>query len=134
LPVEIARHDQIAEPGRVYLAPGGFHLRLATNLRLELTTTPVTIHRPSANELFQSLAEHIGPAGIGVLMTGMGDDGAQGLLDLHRKGGRTFGQDEASCAIFGMPQAAQRLGAVTALLPPHQLATAILRAVSVVRA
>lgn len=133
LPVEIARHDRIAQPGRVYLAPGGFHLRLAANLRLELAATPVMIHRPSANELFHSVAEHTGPAGVGVLMTGMGDDGAQGLLEIHLKRGHTFGQDEASCAVFGMPRAAQRLGAVTCLLPPEQLATAILRAVSAVQ-
>jgi two-component system chemotaxis response regulator CheB len=130
LPVEIAQHDQVAEPGRVYLAPGGFHLRLAANLRLELGDRPVMIHRPSANELFHSVAEQAGSAGVGVLMTGMGDDGAQGLLEIQLKRGQTFGQDEASCAVFGMPRAAQRLGAVTCLLPPDQLATAILRAVS----
>ena len=134
LPVEVARHGETAGPGHVYVAPGGRHLRLGANLRLELTTSPVTIHRPSANELFQSVAEHAGSAGIGVLMTGMGDDGARGLLELHRRGGRTFGQDESSCTIFGMPHAAQCLGAVTILLPPDQLATAIRRAVSGVRA
>lgn len=133
LPVEVAEHDQIAQPGRVYLAPGGFHLRIAADLRLKLTTTPVMIHQPSANELFSSIAEHFGPAGIGVLMTGMGEDGAQGLLKLHRERGRTFGQDEASCAVFGMPQAALLLGAISSLLPPDRLATAILRAASAVK-
>ncbi|WP_427132084.1 CheB methylesterase domain-containing protein [Pseudarthrobacter sp. S9] len=134
LPVEIATHDGVAQPGRVYLAPGGSHLRLAPNRRLELGSTPVTTHRPSADELFRSVAEHTGSAGVGVIMTGMGDDGARGLLEIHRQRGQTLGQDQASCAVFGMPQAAQRLGALTTLLPPEQLATAILRAVSLVRA
>ncbi|XAS66785.1 chemotaxis protein CheB [Micrococcaceae bacterium Sec5.7] len=133
LPVEIANHNSVARPGRVYLAPGGVHLRLAANLRLELATVPVMIHQPSADELFRSVAEQAGSAGVGVIMTGMGHDGAKGLLEIHRKRGQTLGQDQASCAVFGMPQAAQRLGALTSLLPPEQIATAILRAVSLVR-
>jgi two-component system chemotaxis response regulator CheB len=63
----------------------------------------------------------------------MGDDGAEGLLEMKRSGGRTFAQDEASCAVFGMPRAAHRLGAVRDLLPLDQLASAILRAVSEIR-
>jgi two-component system, chemotaxis family, protein-glutamate methylesterase/glutaminase len=130
LPVEIAEHDQPVLPGHVYLAPGAAHLRLAAKLRLELAATPATLHRPSADQLFLSVAEHAGSGGVGVLLTGMGDDGARGLLEIHGQRGRTFGQDEASCAVFGMPSAAQRLGAVTDLLPPHQMATAIRRAVA----
>lgn len=133
LPVELATHDQVAEPGHVYLAPGGFHLRLAAHGRLELGTSPVTVHQPSADELFRSVAAHAGAGGVGVILTGMGDDGARGLLEIHRRRGQTFGQDEASCAVFGMPQAAQRLGALTVLAPPEELATAILRAVALVR-
>lgn len=133
LPLVIAEHDQSALPGHVYLAPGGLHLRLAANLRLELTATPATIHRPSADQLFLSVAEHAGSAAVGVLLTGMGDDGARGLLEIHRQRGHTFGQDEASCAVFGMPHAAQRLGAVTDLLPPDRVALAIHRAVAAIR-
>ncbi len=127
LPVQVAEHDQVARPGQVYLAPGGLHLRLAAGLRLELAATPVTIHQPSANELFHSVARHAGAAGIGVILTGMGDDGADGLLQIHRANGQTLGQDEESCAVFGMPRAAYRLGAVTGLLPLDQLAAAVLR-------
>ncbi len=127
LPVEIAVHDQVARPGRVYLAPGGLHLRLAAGLRLELASTPATIHQPSANELFRSVAQNAGPAGIGVILTGMGDDGAEGLLEIHRANGQTLGQDEESSAVFGMPRAAYRLGAVSALLPIDLVAAAILR-------
>lgn len=133
LPVEIAEHDQGILPGHVYLAPGGMHLRLTSNLRLELAVTPATIHRPSADQLFYSVAEHSGPSAVGVLLTGMGDDGARGLLEIHRQGGHTFGQDEASCAVFGMPQAAQRLGAVTDLLAPERVAPAIQRAIAEIR-
>ena len=127
LPVEIAVHDQVARPGRVYLAPGGRHLRLGAGLRLVLASTPVTIHQPSANELFQSVARNAGSAGVGVILTGMGDDGAAGLLEMHRANGQTLGQDEESCAVFGMPRAAYRLGAVSDLLSVDLLAAAILR-------
>jgi two-component system chemotaxis response regulator CheB len=133
LPVEVAEHDQPALPGHVYLAPGGVHLRLAANLRLELADSPATIHRPSADQLFLSVAAQAGAAAVGVILTGMGEDGAQGLLEVHSQGGHTFGQDEASCAVFGMPQAAQRLGAVTDLFPPDHIAPAIRRAVAEIR-
>jgi two-component system chemotaxis response regulator CheB len=130
LPVETAQHGQIAKPGRVYLAPSGLHLRLAAQLRLELDPTPEVIHRPSADVLFRSLAEHAGASAIGVLLTGMGEDGARGLLQIHRNGGRTVAQDEATCAVFGMPRAAHRLGAVSTLTPLQDIASAIRRAAS----
>jgi len=129
LPVETARHGEFACAGRIYVAPGGFHLRYGATGRLELDEAPATVHRPSADELFGSVAEHAGSAGIGVLLTGMGDDGAKGLLAIHQRGGRTLAQDEASSAVFGMPKAAERLGAVTRLLPLDDLAAGIQRAV-----
>ncbi len=128
LPVELAVHGQRARAGRVYFAPGGLHLRLGPGSRLELDAAPDTLHRPSADELFLSVAAQVGPAAIGVLMTGMGDDGAKGLLAIHQRGGRTMAQDEASCAVFGMPAAARRLGAVSQMLPPEELARAIVNA------
>jgi two-component system chemotaxis response regulator CheB len=133
LPVEMAEQGRIPQPGHVYLSPGNLHLRLGPGLRLDLNPAPATIHRPSADQLFRSVAQHTGTAGVGVLLTGMGDDGAEGLLEMKRSGGRTFAQDEASCAVFGMPRAAHRLGAVRDLLPLDQLASAILRAVSEIR-
>jgi two-component system, chemotaxis family, protein-glutamate methylesterase/glutaminase len=133
LPVEIARSGQVAVPGRAYLAPGLHHLRLGAGGQLELTDTPASLHRPSADELFGSLAERAGAAGTGVLLTGMGEDGARGLLMLHRVGGCTFAQDEASSAVFGMPQAAYRMGAVSDLLPLEKIAAAVHRAVAGVR-
>jgi two-component system chemotaxis response regulator CheB len=128
LPVQFAEHGQAAHGGHVYLAPGGRHLRLAPGLRLELDTLPATVHRPSADELFSSVARHAGRDAIGVLLTGMGDDGARGLLAIHERGGRTLAQDEASCAVFGMPAAARRLGAVSEMLPPAGLARVIVQA------
>jgi two-component system chemotaxis response regulator CheB len=128
LPVQLAEHGQAARGGQVYLAPSGRHLRLAPGSRLELDTMPATVHRPSADELFTSVARHSGRDAIGVLLTGMGDDGARGLLAIHECGGRTLAQDEASCAVFGMPAAARRLGAVTEMLPPAGLARAIVHA------
>jgi two-component system chemotaxis response regulator CheB len=133
LPVHIAEHDQPALPGHAYLSPGGLHLRLAANQRLELSGTPATIHCPSADQLFLSVAAQAGSGAVGVILTGMGEDGAQGLLEIHSQGGRAFGQDEATCAVFGMPRAAQRLGAVTDLLPPDQMAPAIRRALAEIR-
>jgi two-component system chemotaxis response regulator CheB len=134
LPVQIAEHGQLIEPGRVYLAPGDRHLRLATNLRLELGTTPETVHRPSGDELLLSVAAHAGPAGVGVVLTGMGDDGARGLLAVHRCHGCTFAQDESTSAVFGMPEAARRLGGVRDLLPLEAIAPAVRRAVARSRA
>jgi len=132
LPVETAQDERPTRPGRVYLAPGGTHLRLGAGMRLELHAEPVSIHRPSADQLFESVAQQ-GRAAVGVLLTGMGDDGARGMLAIHRSGGLTLAQDEETCAVFGMPRAAQRLGAVTDMLPLDQLATAIQRAVAGVR-
>ncbi|WP_111764999.1 chemotaxis protein CheB [Nakamurella deserti] len=133
LPVRMAEQGVVLQPGTVYLAPGHQHLKLGAGSRVELDPQPLALHRPSADELFSSLAVHAGPAGIGVLLTGMGEDGARGLLELHRRGGRTLAQDQATSAVFGMPQAAARLGAVNDLLPLGQLAAAVVRAVGEVR-
>jgi len=129
LPVELARDGEPALPGRVYIAGGGLHLRLDARRRLALSSLPATIHRPSADELLRSVAEHAGAAGIGVVLTGMGDDGAKGLLALRQRGGRTLAQDEATSAVFGMPQASQRLGAVKEMLALGDIASAVMRAV-----
>ena len=130
LPVEMASPGQFARPGKVYLAPTGMHLRLGPGQRLELGTEPVITHRPSADVLFASVAEHAGAAGVGVLLTGMGDDGARGLLEIREAGGQTFAQDEQSCAVFGMPRAAWQLGAVRDLHPLDKLAAVVSEAVA----
>ncbi len=132
MPVRLADDGALLERGTVYIGRGDLHLRLGANRRIELVAEPKTIHRPSADQLFHSVAEHAGPDGIGVVLTGMGEDGASGLLALRRAGGTTIGQDEASSAVFGMPRAAQRAGAVTEVLPLDQIAGAIVRATAVV--
>lgn len=129
LPVETARHQQVVRPGRIYIAPGERHLRYRADGRIELGEHPKTVHRPSADELFRSVAEAAGDAGVGVLLTGMGEDGARGLLAIREHGGQTIAQDRESSAVFGMPRAAERLGAVTMLHPLSQIADVIQRAV-----
>ena len=102
--------------GTVYIAPGHSHLRIkrgASGYVTELLKTPpVNRHRPSVDVLFDSAAELVGRSAIGVILTGMGKDGALGLLRMRTAGARTFGQDEASCVVYGMPREAAMIGAV----------------------
>jgi two-component system, chemotaxis family, protein-glutamate methylesterase/glutaminase len=127
LEVLLAVNDQALRAGCIYIAPGGTHLRINREWRIELVDTPVTVHRPSADQLFESVALHARERAVGVILTGMGDDGAAGLGAMHRSGAVTIAQDQATCAVFGMPQAAQRLGIVDQLLPLPAIAAAILR-------
>jgi len=116
--VQEALSDAPVQPGNVYIAPGGQHLRVRRKgelgwLALQLTTDePVNMHRPSVDVLFNSVAEVLGARAVGVLLTGMGKDGAAGLLRMKRAGARTLAQDEATSVVFGMPREAIALGAV----------------------
>jgi two-component system chemotaxis response regulator CheB len=130
VPVRLASHGAALQGGVVYIGPGQTHLKIDGNLRIVLDPEPASTHRPSADELFKSVAAHAGSGGIGVVLTGMGDDGTAGLLALRTRGGLTIGQDEATCAVFGMPRAAQQAGAVTTVLPVDGIAAAILRGAS----
>jgi two-component system chemotaxis response regulator CheB len=123
--VTMAEDGQRAVVGGVHVAPGDQHLRLGPDGRLIVTPEPDTLHRPSADELFRSVARHGGTGAVGVLLTGMGEDGAAGLLAMREAGARTFAQDEATSAVYGMPRAAQRLGAVEAVLPLDELPRAV---------
>lgn len=119
------------EAGQVLVAPGGRHMRLARDASGALYArvsdeAPVNKHRPSVDVLFKSCAEVLGPASIGVLLTGMGDDGARGLLALRNLGARTLVQDQASSACFGMPSAAIALGAAEQVLSLRAIAHALL--------
>lgn len=111
-----AKGGEKLEAGTVYLAPGHSHLqirRTASGLQTELLSTPpVNRHRPAVDVLFDSAASLVGRQAIGVILTGMGKDGAQGLLRMRQAGARTFGQDEASCVVYGMPREAFLVGAV----------------------
>jgi two-component system chemotaxis response regulator CheB len=134
MPVAVARDGGDLAPGQVYLAPGGTHLRLAEQRRMELSPTPDGPHRPSADELFTSVAAHAGGRGIGVILTGMGADGARGLAALHRAGGRTISQDRETSVVFGMPGAAQAAGAVQEILPLDRIAPRLMRLCTELRA
>jgi two-component system, chemotaxis family, protein-glutamate methylesterase/glutaminase len=103
-------------PGHVYLAPDGKHLAVMDHRCVLLDSPPVGVHRPSATVLFESLAKEYGAAAAGIILTGMGQDGAQGLVTMRRAGAWTCGQDEESCMVFGMPQAAEQMGALSALM------------------
>jgi two-component system chemotaxis response regulator CheB len=114
--VREATHGERVLPGHVYLAPGGeSHMRLGrsgANYVVELDPSePVNRHRPSVDVLFHSVAVSAGRNAVGVILTGMGKDGAAGLLEMKRAGARTLAQDEASCVVFGMPREAIALGA-----------------------
>jgi len=114
--VHEAQDGQRVLPGHVYLAPGGVaHMKLARHgagyqVRLE-ESEPVNRHRPSVDVLFHSVAQLVGRKAVGVLLTGMGKDGAQGLLAMRQAGAVTFAQDERSCVVFGMPREALHIGA-----------------------
>ncbi len=88
---------------------------------------PVSRHRPSVDVLFRSVARAAGSNALGIIMTGMGDDGARGLKELREAGGRTLGQDEDSCVVYGMPKEAMKLGAVEQEIGLNQIAAAILK-------
>jgi two-component system chemotaxis response regulator CheB len=119
------------EPGRIYLAPGGgAHLEVvgSTSPRCRLREAPpVSGHRPSVDVLFESVAKSH-PRAVGALLTGMGRDGAQGLLSMRKAGARTLGQDEATCVVYGMPKAAFEIGAVERQYSIARMGSAILDA------
>ena len=121
-------------PGHVLLAPGDFQMRVrrsgAGHVVRVTQDAPVNRHRPSVDVLFQSCAEELGANAVGVILTGMGADGARGMAAMRRAGARTFAQDEATCVVFGMPREAILAGGVEQTLPLQELPAAALRAVS----
>lgn len=127
-PTRLATDGARLEPG-IWLAPGGRHLALENRSRIELTPRRATdLHCPSANVLFDSLSRHAGTSSLGILLTGMGDDGASGLLALKQAGGQTVIQDEASALIWGMPKSAKELGAANQELSPAEIVRVMIKA------
>jgi len=128
--VSEASEGALLQAGHVYIAPGGdAHLEVtgAKTLRCRLVQSPpVNGHRPSVDVLFNSVAQYAGNAAAGVILTGMGRDGAAGLLEMRNKGARTIGQDESSCVVYGMPKAAHELGAVERQLHLNRISGAVL--------
>ena len=122
---EAAEGDKL-ERGLALIAPGNKHiiLRRANDYYyIQLSDGELVCRqRPSADVLFRSAARFAGPNAIGIIMTGMGDDGARGMLEMHERGAWTIAQDEATCAVYGMPKQAVALGAVDKILPLDQIA------------
>jgi two-component system chemotaxis response regulator CheB len=129
--VKEAEPNDVVSPGCALIAPGGRHTlvkRSGARYYVEIRDGPlVSRHRPSVDVLFRSAARYVGHNAIAVIMTGMGDDGAQGMKELHDTGAHTIAQDEASCVVFGMPKEAIHLGGVDQVLPLNQLAAAVIK-------
>ncbi|WP_130831341.1 protein-glutamate methylesterase/protein-glutamine glutaminase [[Erwinia] mediterraneensis] len=120
-------------PGHAYIAPGGLHMMLAqaaTGYRITLSDAPpVNRHRPSVDRLFQSVARVAGKQAVGVILTGMGNDGAQGLAEMRQAGAWTLAQSEKSCVVYGMPREAIALGAACDVVDLDQISERMLRAI-----
>ena len=129
--VREAAHGDRVRPGLALIAPGGRHMMLGRSgaqYVVEVVDGPlVNRHRPSVDVLFRSCAKFAGRNALGVIMTGMGDDGARGLKEMHDAGARTLAEDESTCVVFGMPKEAIRLGGVDQVLPLDDIPQAILR-------
>lgn len=132
--VRVARAGDELQLGGFYVAASDDHLILGEDQRLAYTAEPVNYpYRPSVDALFYSLAAYWRRPGVAVLLTGMGADGARGLLKLRQAGWHTIAQDQATCIVYGMPQAAAQLNAACEVLPLTQIAAAIVRRVSIMR-
>ena len=129
--VREARDGDRLERGVVLIAPGGKHMQLrkagGQYFAVVADGPPVNRHKPSVDVLFRSAAECAGKDAMAIMLTGMGDDGARGMVQMHDRGARTVAQDEQTCVVFGMPKEAIRLGAVDDVLPLGEIAAAILR-------
>ncbi|MDO8207359.1 MAG: chemotaxis response regulator protein-glutamate methylesterase [Gallionella sp.] len=123
--LEAKNNDRVI-PGRALIAPGGKHMllkRSGAQYHVEVVEGPlVNRHRPSVDVLFRSVAKFAGKNALGIIMTGMGDDGARGLKEMRDAGAHTIGQNEDSCVVYGMPKEAMKLGAVCEEIPLQQIA------------
>jgi two-component system chemotaxis response regulator CheB len=130
---EACNNDRVIQ-GRALIAPGGKHMLLRRNgaqYFVEVVDGPlVNRHRPSVDVLFRSVAKCAGANALGIIMTGMGDDGAAGLLEMRNAGARTVAQDEESCVVYGMPKEAVKRGAVERTVPLHAIPKEILQQLS----
>jgi two-component system chemotaxis response regulator CheB len=129
--IKEAQNNDRVIPGRALIAPGGKHMLLRRNgaqYFVEIIDGPlVNRHRPSVDVLFRSVAKTAGANALGVIMTGMGDDGAAGLLEMRKAGARTVAQDEQSCVVYGMPKEAVKRGAVEKIVPLNMIDKEILQ-------
>jgi two-component system chemotaxis response regulator CheB len=128
--VKEAESNDTVIRGRALIAPGNHHLllkRSGARYYVEVKEGPLVCrHRPSVDVLFRSAARYAGRNAVGVIMTGMGDDGARGMLEMKQAGAMTIAQDEESCVVFGMPKEAIKMGGVDKVLPLHSIAGSVL--------
>lgn len=128
--VQEAKHDEVIKAGHAYIAPGDKHLVIQKRSGCYYTMLsdddPVNLHKPSVDVLFESMAENVKHLGMGIILTGMGKDGAKGLLKMKSAGAKTYSQDQDSCVVYGMPREAKKIGAVIKEMPIYQMAEAIL--------
>lgn len=128
--VREAQHGDRVTPGRALIAPGGRHMllrRSGAQYYVDIVDgPPVSRHKPSVDVLFRSAAKCAGKNALGIIMTGMGDDGAKGLKEMHDMQAKTLGQDEESCVVYGMPKEAAKLGGVDREVPLERIAHEIL--------
>jgi len=132
--VKEAEDGDLVQSGTALLAPGNYHMLLEKSgakyyVRIK-HGPPVNYHRPSVDVLFKSVAKAAGKNAAGVILTGMGSDGAKGLLEMKQAGASSFAQDEATSVVYGMPKEAVKLGGVDKVLPIHSISSAILNEVS----
>jgi two-component system chemotaxis response regulator CheB len=134
LSVKEAEDGDSVLPGHVLVAPGNYHMTLVrSGARYSVKISqgePVNRHRPSVDVMFDSVAQYAGANTVGVILTGMGGDGAKGMLKMKQAGAYTLAQDEASCVVFGMPKEAIKLGGVDKILPLTEISAAIVAYVS----
>ncbi len=132
LPIREAANCEVVQPGVIYIAPAGFHLtvdRSSTRTRLCLSDMPENqLHKPSVDVMMKSIACAFRSFAMGIIMTGMGSDGAQGMTAIHQEGGLTVGQDEQTCTVYGMPRACAELGILDRVVPLMRIPMEILRA------
>lgn len=127
--VKEAEEGDVAQEGLALIAPGGFHMTVTKNGEINLTTTPpVNYVRPSADVLMKSTAKNYASRNIGVVLTGMGADGAKGVEAIKKKGGVTIAQDKKTCVVFGMPDAAIKTGCVDYVTPLESIPKKIMTA------
>ncbi len=131
--VREAVHRDPIEPGVIYIAPAGQHMTVSRSSDsrscIHLDTHPEhCLHMPSVDIMMKSVAANYGNQAMGVILTGMGADGAEGMMAIHRQGGLTIGQDEASCTVYGMPRACAELGTLTRVVPLSQVPAQIMQA------
>ncbi len=125
IPFQLAENGLIVKGARGYLAPGGYNMSVTLDKRLRVSKFPDTTFKPCVDILFESVADVFGEKSIGVILTGIGDDGAKGLLKMFKKGAVTIAESEETAVVYGMPRAAKEIGAVRIIAPCYQISNRI---------